>query len=128
MKRTKRVLVVEDNENNIYLIAFILQKNGYDFIEARDGAAGVELAVKEKPDLILMDIQLPVLNGYEATKRIKAMEETKDIPIIALTSFAMLGDKEKAMNVGCDGYIEKPINPETIMAEIKKYLEKNENN
>ena len=127
MKRTKRVLVVEDNENNIYLITFILQKNGYDFIEARDGAAGVELAFKEMPDLILMDMQLPVLDGYEATKRIKAMEETKDIPIIALTSFAMLGDKEKALNAGCDGYIEKPINPETIMAEIKKYLEKNEN-
>ena len=127
MKRTKRVLVIEDNENNIYLITFMLQKNGYDFIEARDGAEGVELAVKEKPDLILMDMQLPVLDGYEAAKRIKAMEETKDIPIIALTSFAMLGDKEKAMNAGCDGYIEKPINPETIMAEIKKYLETNEN-
>ncbi len=118
----KRVLVVEDNENNIYLIRFILQKNGFESIEARDGAAGVELAVKEKPDLILMDIQLPVLDGYEATKRIKAMEETKDIPVIALSSYAMVGDKEKAMNCGCDGYIEKPINPDTILSEIKKYL------
>lgn len=128
MKRMKRVLVVEDNENNIYLIRFILQKNGFEFIEARDGETGVELAVKEKPDLILMDIQLPVLDGYEATKRIKTMEETKDIPIIALTSYAMVGDREEALNVGCDGYIEKPINPETIIAEIKKYLKKNENN
>ena len=127
MKRTKKILVIEDNENNIYLITFMLQKNGYDFIEARDGAAGVELAFKEKPDLILMDLQLPVLDGYEATKRIKAMEETKGIPVIAITSFAMVGDKVKALNAGCDGYIEKPINPETIMTEIKKYLEKNEN-
>ena len=118
----KRILAVEDNENNMYLIRIILQKNGFEVIEARDGGAGVELAVKEKPDLILMDIQLPVLDGYEATKRIKAREEIKDIPVIALTSYAMAGDREKAMNIGFDGYIEKPINPETIIAEIKKFL------
>jgi len=127
MERTKRVLVIEDNENNIYLITFILKKNGYDSMEARDGAAGVEMALKEKPDLILMDMQLPVLDGYEATKRIKAMEETRGIPVIAITSFAMVGDKEKALGVGCDGYIEKPINPVTIMTELKKYLDENEN-
>lgn len=118
----KKVLVVEDNDNNLYLIRFILEKNGLTVIAARDGAAGVEMATKEKPDLILMDIQLPVLDGYEATKRIKASEETKDIPIIALTSYAMVGDREKALNIGCTGYIEKPINPETIMTEIEKYL------
>ncbi len=118
----RRVLVVEDNENNIYLIRFILQKNGFEFIGAKDGAAGVELAVKEKPDLILMDIALPVLDGYEATKRIKANKETKDIPVIALTSYAMVGDREKALNSDCNGYIEKPINPETFVAEMEKYL------
>lgn len=127
MKRIKRVLVVEDNEANMYLIRFILQKNGFECIEAMDGAVGVELAVKEKPDLILMDIQLPVIDGYEATKKIKAMEETKDIPVIALTSYAMKGDREKALNIGCDGYIEKPINPETFLAEIKKFLKTDEN-
>jgi len=81
----KRVLVVEDNETNLYLVRFILQKNGYEVIEAKDGIMGVELANREKPDLILMDMQLPELDGYEATKRIKAIEEIKDIPIIALT-------------------------------------------
>jgi len=118
----KRILVVEDNENNLYLFRTILQKSGYEVIEARDGAEGVELAVKEKPDLILMDIQLPVLDGYKATKKIKTTEETKNIPVIALTSYAMVGDREKAMDAGCDGYIEKPIDPETFIAEIEKYL------
>ena len=118
----KRVLVIEDNENNLFLFRTILQKSGFEVIEARDGAAGVELAFKEKPDLILMDIQLPVLDGYKATKKIKTAEETKDIPVIALTSYAMVGDREKALNAGCDGYIEKPIDPETFMSEIEKYL------
>ncbi|MCK5051383.1 MAG: response regulator [Candidatus Cloacimonetes bacterium] len=118
----KRVLVIEDNENNLYLIRFILEKNGYEVIEARDGLIGVKLALEEKPYLILMDIQLPVLNGYEAMKKIRSFKETKDIPIIALTSYAMVGDKEKALNMGFTGYIEKPINPETIIVEIEKYL------
>ena len=118
----KRVLVVEDNETNLYLIRFILQKNGLEVIEAKDGASGVELAVKEKPDLVIMDIQLPGIDGLEATKRIRASEADGDIPIIALTSYAMMGDREKALAAGCTGYIEKPINPETFMAEIEKYL------
>ena len=118
----KRILVVEDNETNLYLIRFILEKNGYEVIEAREGAVGVELAVKEKPDLILMDIQLPDIDGLEATKRIRASEADGDIPIIALTSFAMAGDREKALAGGCTGYIEKPINPETFIAEIEKFL------
>jgi len=118
----KRILVVEDNETNMYLIRFMLEKNGYEVIEAGDGAVGVELAVKEKPDLIIMDIQLPGIDGLEATKRIRASEADGDIPIIALTSFAMAGDRERALAAGCTGYIEKPINPETFMAEIEKYL------
>ena len=118
----KRVLVVEDNETNLYLIKFILEKNGYEVIEAGEGAVGVELAIKEKPDLILMDIQLPDIDGLEATKRIRASGADGEIPIIALTSFAMPGDREKALAAGCTGYIEKPINPDTFISEIEKYL------
>ena len=118
----KRVLAIEDNETNLYLIRFMLEKSGYEVIEAREGATGVELAAKEKPDLIIMDIQLPDINGLEATKRIRASEADGNIPIIALTSFAMVGDRERALAAGCTGYIEKPINPETFIAEIEKYL------
>jgi CheY-like chemotaxis protein len=118
----KRALVVEDNDTNLYLIRFILKKNGFEVIEARTGVEGVKLAVTGKPDVIMMDIQLPDINGLEATKRIRASKEAGEIPIIALTSYAMAGDREKALGAGCTGYIEKPINPETFMAEIKKYL------
>lgn len=118
----KKILVVEDNETNLYMMRFMLVENGYQVVEARDGLEGVKLAGSEKPDLVLMDIQLPLLDGYEATKQIKANEKTKHIPIIALTSYAMVGDREKSLQAGCTGYIEKPINPETLMAEIEQYL------
>ena len=118
----KRILVIEDNETNLYLIRFMLEKGGYEVIEAREGAVGVELAGKEKPDLILMDIQLPDIDGLEATKRIRASEADAEIPIVALTSFAMAGDRERALAAGCTNYIEKPINPDTFIAEIEKYL------
>ncbi len=118
----KRILVIEDNEANRYLMRFMLQKSGYEVIEAITGIEGVDLALKEKPDLILMDIQLPDINGLEATRRIRASEVDGRIPIVALTSYAMTGDREKSLEAGCTGYIEKPINPETFMAEIKKYL------
>ena len=118
----KKILVIEDNENNLYLSRFILEKSGYKVIEARDGVSGVEKAIKEKPDLVIMDIQLPNINGLEATKRIRASEADHNVPIIALTYYAMTGDREKALAAGCTGYIEKPINPETFMAEIERYL------
>lgn len=118
----KRILVIEDNETNIYLIGFILKKNGYEVIEARSGEEGVEQAIKEKPDLILMDIQLPGIDGLETTKRIRKLEADRKTPIIALTSYAMTGDREKSLAAGCTGYIEKPINPDTFMGEIEKYL------
>jgi len=118
----KRILVIEDNADNLYMITFLLEKNGYMVIVAEDGVEGVKLSVSEKPDLILMDIQIPLLDGYEATKQIKDNEEINNIPIIAITSYAMVGDKEKAMNAGCDGYIEKPINPETFIAELERFL------
>jgi len=118
----KRILVIEDNETNMYLIGFILRKNGHEVIEARTGEEGVELAVKEKPDLVLMDIQLPGIDGLEATRRIRKSEADKKVPIVALTSYAMTGDREKSLAAGCTGYIEKPINPDTFMGEIEKYL------
>ncbi len=118
----KKVLVVEDNETNMYLISFMLKKNGFEVIAARTGDEGVDLATKEEPDLILMDIQLPGIDGLEATRRIRDSETNGKIPIIALTSYAMVGDREKALAAGCTGYIEKPINPKTFIGEIKKYL------
>lgn len=118
----KRVLVVEDTEANMYLIGFILKNNGHEVIEARTGEEGVELFIKEKPDLVLMDIQLPGIDGFEATHQIRKSTKNGDTPIIALTSYAMVGDREKAIKAGCNGYIEKPINPDTIMDEIWSYL------
>ena len=119
----KKILVVEDNKINMYLSCRILKSSGYEVIEARSGEEGVELAIKEKPDLIIMDIQLPGIDGLETTKRIRKSEANGEIPIIALTSYAMAGDRKKALKVGCTGYIEKPINPETFISEIKKFLE-----
>ena len=121
-KKLKRVLIIEDNEANLYLTKFILEKNGYQVLEAREGIQGLELATKQKPDLILMDIQLPDIDGLEAVRRIRTSKTGHEIPIVALTSYAMVGDREKALAAGCTGYIEKPINPDTFMAEIEKFL------
>jgi len=118
----KRILVVEDNKANMYLIRFILSKAGYEVLEAWSGEEGVERAIQEKPDLVIMDIQLPGIDGLEATRRIRKSKIDGKIPIVALTSYAMVGDREKALAAGCTGYIEKPINPETFMAEIEKFL------
>jgi two-component system cell cycle response regulator DivK len=118
----KKILVIEDNENNLYLIRFMLEKNGYQVIEAKEGLTGVTMALKEKPDLVLIDIQLPDINGMEATKRIRAAESVDNVPIVAVTSYALAGDREKALAAGCTGYIEKPINPETFVGEVNHFL------
>ncbi len=118
----KSILVVEDNEKNMYLISFILKKYNYEVIKAWNGEQGIELAIKEKPDLIIMDIQLPGIDGLEATKKIKESEEASEIPIIAFTSYAMAGDRQKALNTGFAEYIEKPINLKTFIADIEKHL------
>ena len=118
----KKILVVEDNEQNLYLVTFLLEQRGYEVISASTGRKGVEKAQAEKPDLILMDIQLPEMNGYEATTRIKSMSDINRIPIVAVTSYAMTGDREKAMDIGCVGYIEKPFSAETFVAEVEKYF------
>lgn len=118
----KKILVVEDNDKNMYMISFIIQKMGHQVIQARTGEEGVEVAARERPDLILMDIQLPGIDGLETTKRIREHVASLDAPIIAVTSFAMAGDRERLLEAGCNGYIEKPINPDTIMGEISAFL------
>ncbi len=119
----KKILVVEDNEKNMYLICYIIGCMGHVPVKAVTGEEGVEMAVREQPDLILMDIQLPGIDGLEAIKQIRADQASVSIPIIAITSHAMTGDRERLLAAGCNGYIEKPINPETIMADLNAYLE-----
>jgi len=118
----KKVLIIEDNENNLYMMRFILTKLGHEVLEARDGASGIDLAKKNRPDLILMDIQLPVLDGYSATRQIREDDTLKDVPIIAVTSYAMVGDREKAIEAGCTAYVEKPINPASFIKVLERYL------
>ena len=120
--KKKRIVVVEDNETNMYLINFILEKNDYEVIKAPSGEEAIELVAKEKPDLVIMDIDLPGIDGLETTRRIRQSEADGNIPIVALTSYAMTGDREKALDAGCTGYIEKPINPEAFMSQIEEYL------
>lgn len=118
----KRILIVEDNEQNLYLATFLLKKSGYEIIAATDGLEAIDKIIAEKPDLVLMDMQLPEMNGYEATKRIKSITEINHIPIVAITSYAMAGDREKTLAAGCIAYIEKPFDPDTFVSEIEKYL------
>ena len=118
----KRLLVVEDNEVNLYLIRFMLENRGHTVLEARDGETGVRLAIEQRPDLVVMDIQLPDIDGLEATRRIRASAEAGHVPVVALTSYAMTGDRERALAAGCTGYIEKPIRPETFIAELEAFL------
>ena len=119
----KHILIVEDEKKNIKLLRDILNASGYDTIEACDGKKAVELAGQEKPDLILMDMQIPIMNGLEATKIIKADSGTRHIPIIALTAFAMSGDRKKCIQAGCDDYVSKPYNISQLLGKIKKILE-----
>ncbi len=120
----KRVLVVEDNRNNMRLLLKLLGGNGYETITAETGESGVQLAMEEMPDLILMDIKLPGIHGVEATKRIRASVGGSKAVIIAITSYAMAGDRERFLSQGFDGYIEKPIDPYTIVKEIEEYARK----
>ena len=117
-----KILIIEDNEQNIYLITFIMERSGYEIIQARDGREGIETAKKTKPDLILLDIQLPKMDGYAVARELKSSKDLADIPVVAVTSYAMTGDREKVMEAGCTGYIEKPINPDTFVSEVEKHL------
>lgn len=116
------ILVIEDNEQNLYLSRFLLEKNGFHVIAARSGPEGIELASRIRPDLIVLDIQLPEMDGYSVARALRQTPALKVVPMVAVTSYAMVGDREKALAAGCNGYIEKPIDPETFVAEIGKYL------
>jgi two-component system cell cycle response regulator DivK len=117
-----RILMIEDTEDNRQIVRDLMESVGYDLIEAGDGAAGVAMAAEHKPDLILMDIQLPVMDGYEASRQIKAQPELSHIPIIAVTSYALSGDEAKTRAAGCDGYVAKPFSPRELLAKINEFL------
>ena len=116
------LLIIEDNEQNLYLMRFLLEKSGYKVIEARSGRQGIDLALLHKPRAIILDIQLPEMDGYEVAGELKKRDELIGISIIAVTSYAMPGDRERILGAGADGYIEKPINPETFVSEIEKFI------
>jgi two-component system cell cycle response regulator DivK len=118
----KRVLVIEDTEDNRQILRDLLSAAGYEVIEATDGATGVAMALDRHPDLILMDIQIPVLDGYEATRRIKAAPSTRHIPIVAVTSYALVGDEARTRDAGCDGYVAKPFSPRQLLKKVREFI------
>jgi two-component system cell cycle response regulator DivK len=119
---SKRILVIEDQEDNRQIVRDLVTASGYELIEATTGEEGLEVAARERPDLILMDIQLPGIDGYEVTRRIKANPKLRKIPIIAVTSYALSGDDKKAFAAGCDSYVTKPYSPRLLLAKIREYL------
>lgn len=117
-----RILLIEDNEQNRYLLTFLLEQHGHDVVSAVSGPLGLELAAQIHPDLILLDIQLPTMDGYTVARRLKGDPYLKSIPVVAVTSYAMVGDRERVLAAGAEGYIEKPINPDTFVAEVESFL------
>jgi CheY-like chemotaxis protein len=118
------LLIIEDNEQNFYLMRFLLEKNDFTIIGADTGKKGIEMALQHKPLAVLLDIQLPEMDGYAVAAELKRHPELEGVPIIAVTSYAMVGDRESILAAGATGYIEKPINPETFVTEISQYLPK----
>lgn len=118
-----KLLIIEDNEQNYYMMRFLLEKKGFKVIGAENGRLGVEKALSEKPDAILLDIQLPEMDGYAVAAELKKHAEIDDVPIVAVTSYAMVGDRENIMAAGATGYIEKPINPDTFVDEISRFVQ-----
>jgi len=119
-----RILYVEDNEDNVYMLRRRLERKGIEVIVAKDGAEGIETAEREHPDLILMDLSLPVIDGWEAARRLKEVAATRAIPIIALSAHAMAGDRERALAAGCDDYDTKPVDLKSLLAKIEALLER----
>src|SRR5512142_2972201 len=117
-----KILIIEDNEQNLYLESFILQKNGHEVVPARNGETGIALAIQIVPDLILLDIQLPGMDGYMVAEELRKNSTIAHVPIIAVTSYAMAGDRERILQAGCTSYIEKPINPESFHLEVTRHL------
>lgn len=118
----RKILIVEDNQDSRELVVKILKNKGYQMIEAADGEEALQKAVTERPNLILMDISIPKVDGYEVTRRLKSQEDFKDIPIVALTAHAMKGDREKFLGMGFEGYISKPINIHELPEQVRAYL------
>ena len=119
---SKQILIIEDQEDNRAILRDLLTSAGYEFVEAINGAEGVTAAERERPDLILMDIQLPLLDGYEATRQNRAIEGLQTTPIIAVTSYALSGDEAKALAAGCNAYITKPYSPRRLLAKVREFL------
>lgn len=119
---SRLILVVEDQQDNRQIIRDLLSALDYELAEAENGKEALAAVARQKPDLILMDIQMPIMDGYEATRRIKANPATKGIPIIAVTSYALSGDEQKARDAGCDDYVPKPFSPRQLLAKIRQYL------
>jgi two-component system cell cycle response regulator DivK len=122
MGSMKRILVVEDTPDTRQIMRDLLTSAGFEVIEAEDGADGIEAAVRHQPDLILMDMQLPKIDGYECARRIKAQPETQRIPIVAVTSYALSGDEAKARAAGCNGYVAKPFSPRQLLATVRTFM------
>lgn len=120
MKAT--ILLIEDNPQNRYLAMFLLEKRGHRVIEAENGIEGLELAAAERPDVILLDVQLPGMDGHAVAQALKSDPNLRSIPIVAVTSYAMVGDREKCLSAGAEGYIEKPINPDSFVAEVERFI------
>jgi len=118
----RTILLIEDNEQNRYLATFLLESRGYSVVAAEDGRRAIELATDLRPDLILLDIQLPAMDGYAVARELRRRESTRCAPIVAVTSYAMVGDREKALAAGCDGYLEKPIDPTTFATDVERFL------
>ena len=121
-KGAKKILVVDDNRDGRELVVKVLKSRGYQIVEAIDGEEALDKVLSERPDLILMDISIPKIDGHEVTRRLKANEDLREIPIIALTAHAMKGDREKALSAGCNGYIPKPINVRELPSQIEAFL------
>ena len=123
---TKKILIIEDNDLNLKLFRDLLEANGYQTVETKEGIHALDLTKREMPDLILMDIQLPEISGLDVTRKIKAEPDVADIPIIAVTAFAMKDDEEKILRAGCEAYISKPISITNFLETIKQFLEQSE--
>ena len=119
---SKLILVVEDQEDNMQILRDLLTSAGYEMIAAENGEIALATLATQRPDLILMDIQLPIMDGYEATRRIKADPVLKSIPVIAVTSYALSGDEQKARDAGCDDFVPKPYSPRQLLAKVRQYL------
>ena len=119
---SKRILLVEDNEDNRIVYATVLRHFGYEVLEALNGEEGIAMARSKHPNLILLDISIPIIDGWEAARILKRDPETRDIPIVALTAHALASDRERAMDVGCDGYLAKPCEPRVVLEEVERLI------